>query len=245
MKKSILISGANGDIGQALCEIFTSNGFYVIATDRQDICKCKCDVYLPLNLATYPKNNILRNKLKKNISIINQTYKLFCIINNAAVQIVKKVEEITPEDLIETYNVNLFSPIFILQDLLAMLKENRGNVINISSVHSNLTKPNFSSYASSKAALSSLTRALAIEIGEMVRVNAIEPGAIETSMLREGFLNKSEKLKELKNYQPLKKIGQPKDIARLALNIACDYDLMNGANIQMDGGISACLHDPN
>lgn len=245
MKKSILISGANGDIGKALCEIFTLNGFYVIATDRHENSKCKCDIYLQLNLAIYPQKKILRNKLKKIITKINKKNKLFCIINNAAVQKVKNIAEITPDDLNETYNVNLFSPLFILQDLLEMLKENRGNVINISSVHSNLTKPKFSSYASSKAALSSLTKSLAIEIGEMVRVNGIEPGAIETSMLREGFLNKSDKLEELINYQPMKKIGQPKDIAKLALNMACDYDLMNGANIQIDGGISACLHDPN
>lgn len=245
MKKSILITGANGGIGQALCKIFSANGFYVLATDRDELSKCKCDLYVRIELERYPESDILRNELVNAVRGINNEYSFCGLINNAAHQVIKSVKAIELADVVRTYNVNLYSPIFIIQDLLDILAGNQGSIVNISSVHSRLTKENFSVYASSKAALSAFTRALAIEIGERVRVNAIEPGAIETEMLKEGFVGKTAKYEELKSYQPSKRIGKVEDVAKIALNMICDFDYMNGTCIQVDGGISARLHDPD
>ena len=245
MKKSILITGSNGGIGQSLCKVFNSHGYFVIATDRHKDSRCNCDAYIQIDLEHYTKNRKIRSKLIDFVENKNKIYPLYGVINNAAYQVTKGINEISVDDVLKTYVVNLFSPLFIIQDLMQILNENNGSIINISSIHANLTKAKFSLYASSKAALSAFTRSLAIEIGENVRVNAIEPGAIDTEMLKEGFKGKIEKYEALKSYQPLQRIGKPEDVAKLALNMINDYTYMNGACIKIDGGISACLHDPD
>lgn len=244
MKKSILITGSNGGIGKALCQIFKDNEYYVIATDNDQESKCECDAYVQIDLEQYAENKKIRNQLFKIVEELNCIYPFKGLINNAGYQITKKIGDIKFEDVIKTYSINLFSPIFIIQDILPILIKNTGSIINISSVHANLTKGKFSVYASSKAALSSFTRSLAIEIGEYVRVNAIEPGAIETDMLREGFGDDLSKFDMLKSYQPVKRIGKVEEVARLALNMINDFDYMNGACVRIDGGIGGCLHDP-
>ena len=77
-----------------------------------------------------------------------------------------------------------------------------------------------------------------------VRVNAILPAAIETDMLKKGFFNKEEQLNLLKDYHPLKKIGQPSDIAALVKYLLSDHSkFITGSNIPVDGGILSRLHD--
>lgn len=245
MKKSILITGSNGGIGQSLCQVFNSHGYFVIATDRHKDSRCNCDAYIQIDLENYTKNRKMRSKLIDFVENKNKIYPLYGVINNAAYQVTKGINDVTVDDVLKTYSVNLFSPLFIMQDLIHILDENNGSIINISSIHASLTKAKFSLYASSKAALSAFTRSLAIEIGERVRVNAIEPGAIDTEMLKEGFKGNEAKYELLKSYQPLKRIGKTEEISQLALNMIRDFTYMNGACIKIDGGVSACLHDPD
>ena len=123
------------------------------------------------------------------------------------------------------------------------LEITNGSVINISSIHAKLTKPGFSLYSSSKAALSMLTKSLAIDFGDKFRVNCIEPAAIDTKMLRERF-NKNN-LNELAGYHPQNRIANPIEVAELALKISMsDIEFLHGSCIDMSGAISSRLHDP-
>ena len=85
------------------------------------------------------------------------------------------------------------------------LISSNGCIINISSVHAVSSKPGFSFYATSKAALTGLTRSLALELAPNVRVNALLPAAIETNMLK-GFVDKEERATQLKSFHPLNTI---------------------------------------
>jgi NAD(P)-dependent dehydrogenase (short-subunit alcohol dehydrogenase family) len=108
-----------------------------------------------------------------------------------------------------------------------------------------LTKPNFSAYATSKSALEGLTRALAVELGSSVRVNAIAPAAIETPMLQAGFEGNPDGLTQLANHHPSGRLGQAGEVAQLAHFIAqFPSRFLNGAVLGLDGGIAARLHDP-
>ena len=91
-----------------------------------------------------------------------------------------------------------------------------------------------------------MTRALAVDLGSRVRINAIEPAAIETEMLKDGFAGKPELYRQLKDCHPQHRIGQPEEVARLALAIVggC-MDFLHGACVGLDGGISARLFDPD
>ena len=98
----------------------------------------------------------------------------------------------------------------------------------------------------SKSALAGLTRGLALELGEYgICVNCVQPGAIDTPMLREGFSDRPDALTRLGEFQPLKRIGDPHDISGLVQYLLSDNSsYLTGATINIDGGISACLHDP-
>jgi NAD(P)-dependent dehydrogenase (short-subunit alcohol dehydrogenase family) len=155
------------------------------------------------------------------------------------------VETLDRDDWINTLEVNLLAPFFITKLLLTQLEQVKGCVINISSIHASLTKSNFVAYATSKSALSGLTRSMAVDLGKRIRINAIEPAAIETRMLRDGFKNNSDRLKELELCHPVGEIGQVDDLSKLALAIASDeLSFLHGTCIPFDGGIRSRLHDP-
>lgn len=117
-------------------------------------------------------------------------------------------------------------------------------MINISSIYARLTKANFVAYASSKAALSGMTRAMAVDLGGRVRVNAIEPAAIVTDMLKAGFAGAPERFAQLQDCHPQGRIGSPEEVAALAAAIASgELRFLHGACIAMEGG-SGRLHDP-
>jgi NAD(P)-dependent dehydrogenase (short-subunit alcohol dehydrogenase family) len=241
-----LITGAAGGIGQALVRSFDQAGYTIIATDLltpPDNLPCKyfikADLQRTVNEEAYAQDVFatIRKHLNGN--------PLKVLINNAATQITGKVENLTHNDWQATLNVNLMAPFFWTQELLPELESTQGSVINISSIHARLTKRGFTAYATSKAALSSLTRSLALELGDRIRVNAIEPAAIDTEMLRDGFRKNTEGLMNLKQYHPTQSIGRPQEIGRLSLMLTDEkMPFLNGATIRLDGGISGCLHDP-
>jgi NAD(P)-dependent dehydrogenase (short-subunit alcohol dehydrogenase family) len=86
---------------------------------------------------------------------------------------------------------------------------------------------------------------MAIEFGNDIRVNSISPAAISTQMLKEGFVGKSEMYKKLNIMHPVGRIGEPIEVAELSLFLSSDKaKFINGANFEIDGGISSRLYDP-
>ena len=118
-----------------------------------------------------------------------------------------------------------------------MMKQRRGRIINISSVAAEHVNPGQTNYAASKGAINAFTRALAVELaGRNVTVNAIAPGFIETDM-SEAVRNKAGDI--IKKMIPMKRLGQPEDIAKVAVFLAsADAAYMTGQVITVDGGLS-------
>ena len=146
----------------------------------------------------------------------------------------------------KTLTVNAVAPFFLLQGFLEQLIKTHGHVINISSIHSRLTKANFSCYATSKAAVEALTRSLALELSAKgVSVNAIAPAAIATQMLKDGFAESPEKLKELESYHPAGMIGSPEELAAFVKSVTEQKGgFLTGSVLEFNGGIAGRLHDP-
>ena len=243
--KTILITGSNGSIGKDLCKTIKKNGYKVIATDILS-----------------DSNNIEYNFIEANlIDIVNDEFKmqifskrvrdalgkdnLYGIINNAALQINKSFETLTMQDWKNTMDVNFYAPLVLSKLFLDELSTSRGTVINISSIHSSLTKKGFSAYATSKAALSGLTKSMSVELGSKIRVNAVEPAAIETLMLKEGFKDSPKNFAKLSDYHPTGFIGKPHDVSQAVLFLLNPLNkFLNGSIIELSGGINNCLHDP-
>jgi NAD(P)-dependent dehydrogenase (short-subunit alcohol dehydrogenase family) len=244
--ETAIITGACGGIGRELVKEYQKASYQVIAIDSKPKINELGDVdFLQFDLATLVSNAKTRSKFKESILSLTGTNQIKALVNNAAIQTVKSFEEINTKDWQETLEVNLLAPFFFAQLFLEELTASRGSILNISSIHASQTKKGFSVYATSKAALSSLTKLLAIEIGNRVRVNAIEPGAISTQMLESGFVSEPKKRMLLDDLQPMGRIGDPSEVAKLALFLSSDSArFINGSAIAIDGGIRNQLHDP-
>jgi NAD(P)-dependent dehydrogenase (short-subunit alcohol dehydrogenase family) len=244
--QTVIITGACGGIGRELVNEYKRANFHVIAIDSRPKIDELGDVdFLEFNLATLVSDNESKILLKNSIQKMVGQNQIKALINNAAIQTVKRFEDVNVKDWQETLDVNLLAPFFFTQLFLEELTTSNGSVLNISSIHASQTKKGFSVYATSKAALSALTRLLAIELGSRVRVNAIEPGAISTQMLESGFLTEPEKRELLDKLQPMERIGEPSEVAKLALFLTSDSArFINGSAVAIDGGIRNQLHDP-
>lgn len=242
-----LITGAAGGIGQAMVQEFAANGYTVIATDWVPAPEgLGAHHYLQADLARTVEDEAYAEEVFSQIKTWLGNAGLVALINNAAIQILGGAGILTRADWQQTLNVNLLAPFFWAQALLPELEAAKGSVVNISSIHARLTKKNFVAYATSKAALSGMTRAMAVDLGPRVRVNAIEPAAIETGMLKAGFAAKAELYAQLEKCHPAGRIGQPAEVAKCAAAIVQGgMPFLHGACIALDGGISGCLSDPS
>jgi NAD(P)-dependent dehydrogenase (short-subunit alcohol dehydrogenase family) len=244
MSQSVLITGANGGIGQALCKNFKEAGYYVIASDR-DIGDCVCDEFIQADIEALCTKHEYREDILSKVRYYLPDKGLFGLINNAAIQILGKTEDVQVEEWHRTLNTNLVSPFLLIQGLLPELRKVRGSVVNIASVHAINTKPGFVCYASSKSALVGLTKAMAVDLGAEVRVNAICPGATATPMLLAGFEGKEREFQQLSKMHPLQRIAEPDEIAQVALFLVSPQaSFITGASLSVDGGIGVRLHDP-
>lgn len=245
--KSVIITGADGGLGRFICKELNKCGYKVIATDlkKSDYLNKLEIEFIKSDLNLIVNNKLELNKFKNKVYSILGNDELYAIINNAAFQKVEKFDKISIEDWNYSLSVNLLAPVILSKTFLKDLKKNKGTIINISSIHSSLTKQEFSCYSTSKAALTGLTKSLAIELGRSIRVNAIEPAAIDTDMLRQGFQNSEKLIKELENFHPSEIIGNPLDISNAILFLLDPSNkFLNGSIIQIGGGIHHRLHDP-
>lgn len=250
MSDCILVTGCSGGIGSAIVEDLIHAGWRVLGIDISDppqsLRQDESFIFIRYDLQSIGSCHQDIQTLFELVEDALQESGLYALINNAALQELKCFEELDLSDWHRTFGVNLFAPIQLSRVFLNLLAKSNGTIINISSVHSSLTKPHFSAYSTSKAALSSLTRSLAVELGDRIRVNAIEPAAISTSMLEAGFIGQHQKRLLLESYHPSKCIGEPSEISRTILFLLDHQNkFLNGCIIELTGGIHARLHDPS
>lgn len=241
-RKAVFITGVLGGIGSVLAQAFKVAGFRVYGSDVSDDTIKGCDYFFQFDLSQYVVDEVYKKTWDEKFD--QKIGGLDVLINNAAVQLLDNLDDIKLADWQRTINVNLTGPMLLSQFFLSRLEERNGSIINIGSIHQELTKPRFVSYATSKSAIVGLTKALAVDLAGRVRINAISPAAIETSMLIEGFDGNKKALDELRKLHPVQRIGYPNDVARLALFLASENTgFIHGANLHLDGGIRGVLKD--
>ncbi len=246
-KPHALVTGAAGGLGRSLCDAFAAAGYCVIATDLpQQSAPASAEHYVDADLYALATQAVAREAFAAEIDRILGDGGLHVLVNNAARQILGRFADLDQRAWEESMAVNLLAPAALTRLLLGRLVSARGNVINVGSVHAVATKPEFSCYSTSKAAIEGFTRALAVDLGkEGVRVNCVAPAAVDTPMLREGFADQPAQLQALESYHPLGRIAQPREIAQTAVFLADDKaGFTTGTTVRADGGILSRLHDP-
>jgi len=240
--KTAIVTGAAGGIGAATCAALSRSGYRVFGIDRAAIgADVECEpLEFDIALLSTPVAASFVRTLKALV-----TDGVDVLVNNAAVQVVKPFEALTETDWQQSLQVNLLAPFWLIQLLTPELRAARGSVVNVASIHAEVTKAGFAAYSTTKGALVALTRALALELAPAVRVNAILPAATDTAMLRAGFAGNEDGFAALDACHPLGRIARPDEIAALAAFLGSSQSgFLTGEAIRVDGGIGAVLHDP-
>jgi len=226
-KKVALITGGSNGIGKAIAQRFLNEGAKVIVFD---IVKPDYDVDF------YEVDITNEEKIKK---VFQKIKHLDIVVNNAGIYFQASVEETSEEQLDKIIDVNFKGAYLISKHALPLIKERKGNIINISSVVGIIPDPTAPAYSSTKAALVMLTKCMAREYGaDGIRVNAILPGPIDTPLLRR-VLSSEELIQKYAALNPMGRIGKPEEVANIAAFLASDEaSYVTGGIYLVDGGQS-------
>jgi 3-oxoacyl-[acyl-carrier protein] reductase len=165
--------------------------------------------------------------------------RLDVLVNNAGVYEFAPLDAVTPEHFHKQFDVNVLGLILASQEAARSFGEGGGSIINISSVVSTLAPPMSAVYSGTKAAVDAVTKSLAKELGpRKIRVNSINPGMVDTEGFRAAGIHESDMRKQVEAATPLGRIGQPADIAPMAVFLASpDSSWITGETFYVSGGM--------
>jgi 3-oxoacyl-[acyl-carrier protein] reductase len=162
------------------------------------------------------------------------------LVNNAGVYEFAPIEAVTPEHFHKQFDLNVLGLLLASQEAAKNFGPNGGSIINISSIVATLAPPNGSVYSATKAAVDAITRSLGQELGaRKIRVNSVNPGLVETEGTSAMGISKDESdfKKQYEAQSPLRRIGQPKDIAPIVVFLASpDSEWITGETFYVSGG---------
>lgn len=231
MTPTVVVTGAAGGIGAAICDLFDGAGWDVVAVDRVDLDRRGA---VTVDLAD-PALVIER---------LGQLERVDALVNNAAIQLFKPIVATSVSDWDEVSAVNLRGPFVCLKACYEQLVRARGSVVNVASVHATATSRSIAAYAASKGGLTAFTRAAALELAPLgVRVNAVLPGAVDTPALQAGFARTPDAEERVLERTPLGRVGDARDIAEAVLFLADNRraSFITGQELVVDGGALAQL----
>jgi NAD(P)-dependent dehydrogenase (short-subunit alcohol dehydrogenase family) len=241
-KRTLILTGASRGIGHATVKRFASAGWRVITCSRHAFPEnCPWEMgpedHIQVDLADAA--DTLRAIAEMRARLKAQGSRLDALVNNAAISPkgaggarLGAIE--TPlADWARVFQVNFFAPIMLARGLIEELERAKGAVVNVTSIAGGRVHPFAgAAYATSKAALAGLTREMATDFGPRgIRVNAISPGEIDTSILSPG----TERI--VREQIPLRRLGEPEEVAKAIYFLCTDQSsYINGAELHINGG---------
>jgi 3-oxoacyl-[acyl-carrier protein] reductase len=242
--QAALVTGGSRGIGRAIVKAFVAEGAKVAFVYRGNQAAADgllAEVRTAGGTALALQADVARaDEAQKCVERVVQEWgRLDVLVNNAGVIRDGLFVRMTPEDWDTVVQTNLGGAFNFCRAACEVMvfKQKRGRIINISSVAAEHHNPGQANYAASKGALNAFTRALAVEVARRnVTVNAIAPGFIETDM-SEAVRNVAGE--RIKKAIPMRRLGQPEDIARVAVFLAGpDSAYMTGQVLTVDGGLT-------
>ncbi len=236
-----VVTGGRGGIGQAICTRFAREGARVVAAD---IAKGKGE--LPENVSYHALDVTDEAACEAFAATLDAEYRrLDILVNAAAIEIEKTIEETTLEEWNRVFAINVTGTFLASKYLLPLMrKASGGSIINFGSYDGFIADPGLAAYCATKGAVHALTRAMACDYGpENIRVNAICPGFVDTPMLQNffGTTGDIESLQqEVRDIHPMRRYGTPEDVAGLANWLASDEAVYASGQLWvLDGGLTA------
>jgi len=239
--KTIIITGGTRGIGAAMVSAFCDADANVVVTGTK---KTRVESPVVSNI----QNSIQYHQLdyssaesvKEFISLIKGLDKVDVLINNAGVNKIESVTEISVDDWDWINAVNLRGPFLLTQAVSETMKEqNFGKIINIASVFGVVSKEKRAAYSSTKWGLIGFTKAAALDLAPFnVQVNAVSPGFVDTDLTHR--ILGPENMKQLVETIPQGRLAQPEEIAKVVLFLCSEQNTyITGQNIVVDGGFTS------
>jgi NAD(P)-dependent dehydrogenase (short-subunit alcohol dehydrogenase family) len=237
----MLLTGASRGIGHATVKLFGMKGWRILSCSRQPFSdKCPwpsgADDHIQIDLADPEDTMRGIAEIRKRLEV--EGGKLHALVNNAGISpksngVRLGAANTSFNDWHKVFQVNFFAPIMLARGLMDELKSAKGAIVNVTSIAGGRVHPFAgAAYATSKAALAALTREMASDFGEHgIRVNAISPGEIDTSILSPG----TDKIVETQI--PMKRLGTTEEVAKAIMFLCTDSSsYVNGAELHINGG---------
>ncbi|WP_025764361.1 SDR family NAD(P)-dependent oxidoreductase [Dyadobacter tibetensis] len=239
--KVAIVTGGNSGIGYATAKELKNQGATVVITGRDSLKVVKASQELGVKGIVADVKNL--SAIDKLVEEVKKAYeKIDILFVNAGIFQPAAVGQISEEMFDYQMGINFKGALFTTEKFLPILSDG-ASIINLSSINAYTGMPNTAVYAASKAALNAYTRTAATELApRKIRVNSVNPGPVSTPIFGKTLM-KEEQLngfaEAMQNRIPLKRFGQPEDIAKLVCFLASDdASFITGSEYNIDGGIN-------
>jgi NAD(P)-dependent dehydrogenase (short-subunit alcohol dehydrogenase family) len=244
--KIVLITGGTSGIGKVTAIAFAQAGAKVVITGRREKEGAEVVAEITKNggAAAFVRADAAKeSEVKLAIDFVLSTHgRLDVAFNNAGVEIVGPLDQVTEEQYRRTFDINVWGVLSAMKyEPAAMLKTGGGAIVNTSSIAGRIGLAQVSIYVATKHAVEGLTKAVAVEVAKQgIRVNAVAPGSIATDMVERMKGEEGAVLNWLISQHPVGRLGTSEEIAAAVLYLASDAaKFTTGATLAVDGGWSA------
>jgi 3-oxoacyl-[acyl-carrier protein] reductase len=242
--KTAVVTGASKGIGAGIAKALAAEGAAVVvnyASSKSDADKVVDEIAKGGGKAVAIQGSVAKKgDVEKLFSAAEKAFgKIDILVNNAGVYEFAPLENVTEQQFHRMFDTNVLGLILATQEAAKQFGSKGGSVINVSSVASTSNLPTAAVYAATKAAVDAVTRVLATELGpKKIRVNAINPGPVETEGFKDSGFSGSDFEKQAVAQTPLGRIGRPDDVASVAVFFASDESKwVTGEALKVAGGL--------
>jgi 3-oxoacyl-[acyl-carrier protein] reductase len=242
--KVAVVTGASKGIGAGIAKAFAEEGASVVvnyASSREGADAVVRKIVAEGGKAIAVQGDVSKSEdVKRLFAEAKSAFgTVDILVNNAGVYQFASIEEFTEAEFHREFNINVLGVFLATQEAVKHFGSEGGSIINISSTATTLDLPTASLYTATKSAVDSITRVLAKELGpRKIRVNTIAPGGVETEGLLAAGISGSDFEKHMIAQTPLGRLGQPGDIAPVAVFLAsADSAWVSGETLGVSGGM--------